>query len=356
MKKLVALVLAVGLLLTCVSALAEVPKIGDSEILFAKEVNGEKTNTWSSKTEHSKTQELVEFSLSDDALVRASIYNSDTGEFYVGVADGEYQAGKVTLYWNGVNSKGWHAPRGQEVNLVIRVYASNENGSTKADIPLDFVSGHNMEDHEEIFIPPIITDIIPEEYRPENVPFEFDPEEPIIDYQWYAHNNICVGGLEFRQEKPEVTNKWYNFAPIDLSVQGEQVFELVASNMYVIGSVVVTVDGDDVTVEWKLNKQGTTDANFQNESEFLTFFHNIDEVTSVEPKDIETSFEFGEPISIANDLGGDTNVLLYIRNVATYCTNLSYQYQQPIFHFNFDRNIPFRVAYQEEMRALMELE
>lgn len=344
MKKLVALILALGLVLTCIPALADAPEIGDGQLYYP-------TETWSSMIAHSSAKRLYEFPLDTEAHINATIYEKNSGNFYVGAMNELKSKGRTTIWWNGVNSSGWHPNAGNSIDLLLRIVATNEDGTTIKDVPFTFYSGHNMESHSEEYIPEINEDPIPEEER-------YQPEEEQKEFPnvCYPHNTVCVGGLEFRQEKPEVTNKWYNFAPIDLSVQGEQAFELVASNMYVIGSVVVIVDGDDVTVEWKLNKQGTTDANFQDESEFLTFFHNIDEVTSVEPKDIETSFEFGQPISIANDLDGDTNVLLYIRNVATYCNNLSYKYQKPIFHPNFDRNVPFRVAYQEEMRELMKME
>lgn len=349
MKKLVALILALGLVLTCIPALADAPTVKSTlphdvyrnkpVPIFEITYRGTPYNWEILRIVNGKATPATVTDTDKTPLKATNLTNSTT------VMWDYLNYGDYTEHDGGLNHQ-----------LVV---STQEGTKTIANFYVNWFAD-NLFDRVSLqsWIDPETVDDKQEEFvDPADSTTPVDHEEPdVFPNVWYPHNTVCVGGLEFRQEKPEVTNKWYNFAPIDLSVQGEQVFELVASNMYVIGSVVVTVDGDDVTVEWKLNKQGTTDANFQDESEFLTFFHNIDEVTSVEPKDIETSFEFGQPISIANDLGGDTNVLLYIRNVATYCNNLSYKYQNPIFHPNFDRNVPFRVAYQEEMRELMKME
>lgn len=343
MKKLVSLVLAIMMLLMAVPAMAEGLSISGSEILFAK--NGQ--NSWSANTEHSAAKKLVQFELSEAATVQASIYNSVTGELYTGVANASYEAGKVTLMWNGVNTQGWHPDQGDSINLLLRIYASNENGSVVEDIPFSFYSAHNMSSHQETVIPEFAEDVLPPEQQ-------FKPVPTTYDAKWYPHNTICVAGVEFRDVRPELTDKWYNFAAIDLSQDGVQVYDLVASNMYIIGSVIVTKSGDEVTVDWQLNLQGTTDANFQLEDEFLTFFSDLNAVTEVDPAKYEgPSYEFGQTISIANDLGGDTNVLLYILNQATYCNNLSYKYQKPIYHTRYWPNLEYRIAEREAMMELV---
>lgn len=172
---------------------------------------------------------------------------------------------------------------------------------------------------------------------------------------WYPHNTICVAGIEFRDVKPEVTSKWYNFAAIDLSRDGVQVYDLVASNMFVIGKVTVTKQGDEVVVDWALNHQGTNDSNFQLEDEFLTIFSSLSAVNEVEPDRFEgPTYEFGQPISIADDLNGDTNVLLYIRNMATYCDNLAYKHLKPIYHARYYSDTNVRIAQRNAMAVLMD--
>ncbi len=133
---------------------------------------------------------------------------------------------------------------------------------------------------------------------------------------WYPNNTLCSFGPQFRDMVPGLTDKWYMFTPLDLSQDGTQSFELIASNMYVIGSVQVTVSGDSVTVTYT-----TTQGQYGHvymKSEYLSFFPDLKSVTTVDPEELGGGFAFGQTISIQNDLGGDTNVLMFIRNVATY--------------------------------------
>ena len=321
MKKLVALILTLGLLAACVSALG----LESSDVFGAFDTND--SGSWGAPFDHSVWKKIAGFQLKQDATITAILYDDDGNYFNTLIDNEAIKSGYVVVNWPGVNENGWHPGKGEEQNFLLTVTAKVGEESITANYipfpnPRPFVFAHGIEEH--------------------------------IDYQWYPNNTICVAGLEFREVKPEVTSKWYNFAPIDLSEDGTQTFELVASNLFVIGKAIVTVSGDDVTVEWLLNKQGTEDANFESESEFLTFFHSIDDVTAVEPSQYEgPTYEFGQTISIANDLDGDTNVLLYIRNTATYCTNLSYQYQRPIYHAEYDRDASFRQARRVEMTNLM---
>ncbi len=212
-------------------------------------------------------------------------------------------------------------------NLMKFLWLSIQNAPADVDIMFSGIEFYNHEKAEE--------------------------PEPVPQAVWYDHNTICVAGIEFRQVRSDLTRKWYNFAAIDLTNDGVQKFDLVASNVFVIGSVTVTKNGDEVVVDWKLNRQGTNDANFILENEFLTIFPDLNAVTEVEPSRFEgVTYAFGQPISIANDLGGDTNVLLYICNQATYCDNLSYAYLNPIYHARYWANLPSRVA---QRNAMMEL-
>ncbi len=52
----------------------------------------------------------------------------------------------------------------------------------------------------------------------------------------------------FRDES-NLTDKWYRFTPVDLSVDGVYTYDLAASNLYIIGKVTVTVADGNVTVE-----------------------------------------------------------------------------------------------------------
>ena len=47
---------------------------------------------------------------------------------------------------------------------------------------------------------------------------------------WYSNNTACSFGPAFRDVRPGMTDKWYLFTPINLSIQGRQTFDYVASN------------------------------------------------------------------------------------------------------------------------------
>ena len=124
-------------------------------------------------------------------------------------------------------------------------------------------------------------------------------------------------GPRFRDVRDDL-DVWNMFTAIDLSVEGEQTFELVAGNMHVIGEVTVLVEDGYVTVTYKLYNE----PKITMETEFMTFLATLNDVTTTDPEQL-TGFAFGEPISIADQLGGDTKVLLYINNSCYYTDNIS---------------------------------
>lgn len=129
----------------------------------------------------------------------------------------------------------------------------------------------------------------------------------------YFHNTACVKGIRFRDYDASITDKWYMFAPIDISVDGEQVFDLVAGNMHTIGTVHVLVKEGTVTITYELANEREISV----KSEFVTLLPSIADAANADT-DKMTQFVFGEPISIADDLGGDTKVLLYVLNNVVY--------------------------------------
>lgn len=135
-------------------------------------------------------------------------------------------------------------------------------------------------------------------------------------FTWYPSNTASSAGFSFRNLRPELTDKWYNFTPIDLGQDGTTIIPLVAGNVYIVGKIEVKVAGDEVVVGYSLYGAGSDTARM--ESEFFTFFANLDSVTTVTPEDLGEGYKFGEPISIQNDLQGDTKVLLFVRNVLTF--------------------------------------
>ena len=317
MKKLVAMLLAMMMLFAS-SAMA----LEANDVFGAFDENDR--GRWNPPYDHSVWKKMVGVELKQDAKITAKIYDEE-GELFNTLLDGEqFQAGYIVINWPAVDTNGWHAGKDVKVTYDLEVTAEVNGETVTTHVPYSIIYAHDYTDHIQFQV------------------------------KWYPHNTICVAGVEFRDVRPELTDKWYNFAAIDLSQDGVQVYDLVASNMYIIGSVIVTKSGDEVTVDWQLNLQGTTDANFQLEDEFLTFFSDLNAVTEVDPAKYEgPSYEFGQTISIANDLGGDTNVLLYILNQATYCNNLSYKYQKPIYHTRYWPNLEYRIAEREAMMELV---
>ncbi len=122
--------------------------------------------------------------------------------------------------------------------------------------------------------------------------------------------NVCSIGPRLRNVS-DATDAWFMFTPIDLSIEGEQVFDLIAGNTHKVGKVTVLVKDGMVTItcDYASYKLWTRD-------EFLSILPDIGAAT--EEALVQSAFAFGQPISIADDLGGDTKVLLVIRNGVTY--------------------------------------
>ncbi len=134
----------------------------------------------------------------------------------------------------------------------------------------------------------------------------------------YPKNTASSFGPQFRIVDPKLTNKWYMFTPINLGQQGRQTFDLVASNMYVVGEVHVDVQGDMVTVNYQLFHGDDRYTKVERVSDYLYFFPSFSTVTTVNPEELPSPYQFGVPFSIADRLGGDTNVLMFVRNMLSY--------------------------------------
>lgn len=176
------------------------------------------------------------------------------------------------------------------------------------------------------------------------------PQVIIERASYYPNNTACSFGPQFRVVSPEKTDKWYMFTPVDLTIQGRQEFEYVASNMYIIGKVYVDVAGDSVTVTYH-NYYADQGGNTETISEFFTFFPDYASVGEVEPEKMGVpGFTFGQALSIENDLAGDTNVLLFVRNRVNYLDYVTKTKKLT----RFWPNIPERKALREDMLALMQ--
>ncbi len=170
-------------------------------------------------------------------------------------------------------------------------------------------------------------------------------------YTWYPNNTCCTFGIHLRDIMPELTGKWYTVTPIDLSRNGTQSFELIGSNIWIIGQVNVIVDGDSVLIDREIILDGV--GNTKVHTEYLNVFSDINSITeeALEGDSLDgKGYKFGEPISIQKDLGGDTNVLLYVRNVATYSNRV---YRERYLTRMWE-NLPERVERRNAMIDMMD--
>ncbi len=130
----------------------------------------------------------------------------------------------------------------------------------------------------------------------------------------YPNNTICVAGLTLQEADATLPDKWYNVLPVDLTKDGRQVYQLMISNMFLIGEVYVDVWGDEVTVNVSLLDHGAV----RPLGWYGRWFTRLNEVTGTSIESTEDGFTFGAPLSISEDLGGADTALLFIRGKASY--------------------------------------
>ena len=140
-------------------------------------------------------------------------------------------------------------------------------------------------------------------------------EIPVNTTGYYVRNTVCSMGPRFKDESA-LTDKWYRFTPVDLSVDGVQTYELIGSDVNIIGYITVTVADGTVTIDCSYVSDEV-----KVHSEFCTILPSLAETTTLDQAQLK-NYAFGEPISITDELGGDTKVLLFICNVVDYNTDM----------------------------------
>lgn len=102
---------------------------------------------------------------------------------------------------------------------------------------------------------------------------------------------------------------WNRVTPVDLSVDGTYTYDLVASNKYVVGTLVVTVANGTVTVNYELNAN-----QIKVNEETLTLYANLDALKN----GTGLTATVGTPIDIAANFGEDTKVIVAFAAKADY--------------------------------------
>ena len=113
-------------------------------------------------------------------------------------------------------------------------------------------------------------------------------------------------GLSLRDMYPDLTNKWYQVVPVDLTHDGVFRLSTVASNEYYLGSCIVIIQDGTVTTDYTI-PSGCVDP----KSSCLMWFTDIGDITAEFLENPVSSYEFGQPVSIEDDLKGQDIALLF---------------------------------------------
>ena len=160
---------------------------------------------------------------------------------------------------------------------------------------------------------------------------------------WHPDQSVCTMGPMFRNHNSKIgkkTDRWYMFTPMDLSEDGEYELEMIAANMHYIGTCTVKVEGDAVTLSYAFLP------NVTEQSMAFTFLPDLQSVEDVETID-RTKYHFGEPLSIQEDLQGDTRVILSVLGWIGY-DHLGKEY--PKFNYHQKKYL----NYCREVKKLMD--
>ena len=151
--------------------------------------------------------------------------------------------------------------------------------------------------------------------RPTNRPASDPTNEPSAGGGQY----LTSEGPLFLSFRRNLTEKYYMFTPMDLSVDGEYHFPLIGSSSQVVGDARVVVSSGMAIVRYYL----VNGVHLNPEDEFFTFFPDIRSVWAVEPAQLQDiKLKFGTPYSVAMWLESDPSVLLYINCPVSYNTGL----------------------------------
>lgn len=221
------------------------------------------------------------------------------------------------LYWNvpaynGVDSctVSIHKVRMQNDAIIETTELGNVAPDTAVTWPVEALVDPDMDDFEQKYVIEVLTNTGVTYYY--NYYINWTKGGPVVlSYDaYYPNNHAHAFG-------PKVDGSWKTYAAIDLTVEGTQVYDLVAAGAYKIGTVSVTVAGDEVVVDYLMTEDIMTrdvHDDITVDSEYINFFADAASIDM----SAESALKFGEPISIANDLGGDTTVCMYMELVVDY--------------------------------------
>ena len=169
-----------------------------------------------------------------------------------------------------------------------------------------------------------------------------------ITETWYYDNTMSLIGLSLRDMYPNLTDKWYQVVPVDLTQEGVFRLPTAASNKYYLGSCIVTVSGGTVTTDYTLPR-GCADP----KSHCLMWFTDIGDITTEFLNNPVGSYEFGKPVSIEDDLGGRDIALLFICNRLSYRVPLTDTWLMPVRYYRGNEKVQKMLAGYEALLEKM---
>jgi len=163
---------------------------------------------------------------------------------------------------------------------------------------------------------------------------------------WYTHNTMSLVGLSLREMNPSLTNKWYHVVPVDLSKDAVHIYRTAASNLYYMGICTVTVRDGKVTVDYTLPKGQIT-----LEDQCMAWFTDLSQITTGFLENPVSSFRYGQPVDIEEELGGAKTALLFMCNHVSYQVPLTAKGLSPL---RFYASTNYVVDLRKELTALLE--
>ena len=202
----------------------------------------------------------------------------------------------------------------------VKTYVCRLNSAHTKTEPLP-ATGHKW-DNGVVIKKPTLTEEGEKKYTCENDPTHTKIEKlPVVTM---SNNTVCAFGPRLRDVNlyPYNTDLWYMFTPFDASKDGVQTYELVASNMYIVGTVTLTIRDGNLLIDYKL--ADTT--KFTITLEFFTVLNRIGDLTQYEPEDLlYMRMNKNQAINLAENFGDDTSLVLYFCSRCTYTYSEKYQ-------------------------------
>ncbi len=156
-------------------------------------------------------------------------------------------------------------------------------------------------------------------------------------------NTACLRGVRFRDINAAKTDKWFTFRPMNLhSVKDGTEIDIVGSNMYLIGKLIIYRDGDNIMFEVKnydelglgkiadlgdeyeeethLHHKIISDHQIQFSDVRIGLYHKFADIADVARAAISKQIVLGRTYNLKK-IGANGNVIVYLNGRVSYNPN-----------------------------------